>query len=98
MLHGDAPTERQLAILRFIAQETESDGFPPTVRELGDKFGISSTNGVRDHLMALVTKGLLERPKMKARGLKLTARGWLYVAAGQEPRCPKCHQVIRRAA
>jgi repressor LexA len=93
---SDELTDRQLEILRFIAQETQVDGFPPTIREIGDELGITSTNGVADHLKALVRKGFLElRPRARARGLKLTLRGLGRVCVGL---CPTCHQPIRRAA
>jgi repressor LexA len=91
-------TDRQLEILRFIAREVEVDGFPPTIREIGDELGINSTNGVADHLKALVRKGYLERrPRARARGLKLT-RGGLERIAYPGQLCPTCHQPIRRAA
>jgi repressor LexA len=92
----DEPTDRQLEILRFIGAGIDA-GRVPTIREIGEKFEISSTNGVRDHLMLLEKKGLLIRGERSARSLTLTAAGqrWVY---GTEPRCSKCGQRIRRAA
>ena len=46
-------TERQREILSFIVKETETRGFPPTIREIGEQMDIRSTNGVNDHLKAL---------------------------------------------
>ena len=70
----NAPTQRQREILRLIAERID-EGLPPTVRELGDALGISSTNGVADHLAALVRKGLLERRHNRARAMRLTTYG-----------------------
>lgn len=66
-----APTPRQLQVLEAIASETRRLGMPPTIRELGDALGISSTNGVNDILKALERKGLVCRRPGKARGIRL---------------------------
>jgi repressor LexA len=50
---------------------------PPTYREIGDALNISSTNGVSDHVKALIRKGYIEKPKGRgnsARGLLLTEK------------------------
>jgi repressor LexA len=65
-------TERQQEVLDFIAKETERNGFSPTIREIGERLGIRSTNGVNDHLKALERKGFLTREKDKSRTLRLT--------------------------
>jgi SOS-response transcriptional repressor LexA len=63
-------TPRQRAILDFIAEHVRR-GMPPTLREIGDVFGIRSTNGVNDHLKAIEAKGYLVREALKSRGLRL---------------------------
>jgi repressor LexA len=50
-------TERQDKILSFIKKSIQDQGYPPTIREIGEHFGIRSTNGVNDHLKALERKG-----------------------------------------
>jgi len=65
-------TARQRAVLAFIEQQVANRGHPPTVREIGLKFGISSTNGVRTHLTALIKKGYLKKERNISRGLELT--------------------------
>ena len=52
---------RQRALLDFIASYQDQKGIPPTIREIGEALGIRSTNGVSDHIKALVKKGYLER-------------------------------------
>ncbi|HYS81937.1 MAG TPA: transcriptional repressor LexA [Anaeromyxobacteraceae bacterium] len=68
-------TDRQLEVLRFIAREIESRGYPPTIREIGEGLDIASTNGVNDHLKALEKKGYLQRDPVKSRALIPTAAG-----------------------
>lgn len=66
-------TERQQMVLDFIRQSIADRGYPPTLREIGAKMGIRSTNGVNDHLRALERKGYLTREDMKSRALRPTA-------------------------
>ncbi len=63
-------TPRQEAVLGFINECIEARGYPPTLREIGEHMGISSTNGVNDHLKALERKGFLTRDDMKSRALR----------------------------
>ncbi len=62
-------TERQQEILLFISQFREENGYPPTLREIGRKFLISSTFGVKRHLDALVKKGYLIIESNASRGI-----------------------------
>ncbi len=63
-------TARQAAVLDFITDHISDEGFPPTIREIGDHLGISSTNGVNDHLKALERKGYLLREDAKSRAIR----------------------------
>ena len=65
-------TDRQQEILDFIERETVKNGYSPTIREIGLRLGIKSTNGVNDHLKALERKGHIRREKDKSRTLRLT--------------------------
>jgi repressor LexA len=64
-------TERQIKVLRFIERTVAVSGYPPTIREIGNEFGIKSTNGVNDHLRALMRKGYLAKEPGKSRTLTL---------------------------
>lgn len=75
-------TERQREILSFIVKETESRGFPPTIREIGEQMDIRSTNGVNDHLKALERKGYLNRGEQQSRSLVPTKRARLLLGLG----------------
>ena len=68
-----ALTARQEQILRFIGGRMRSAGSPPTVREIGERFGISSTGAVRNHLAALFKKGVLRKVPGVSRGLRLAS-------------------------
>src|SRR5258707_12161746 len=67
-------TQRQQMVLDFIRQSITDRGYPPTLREIGARMGIRSTNGVNDHLRALERKGYLTREDMKSRALRPTGR------------------------
>ncbi len=64
-------TSRQKAVLDVISNVMEERGYPPTIREIGERLGIRSTNGVNDHLKALERKGYLHREKSKSRAIRL---------------------------
>lgn len=81
------PTDRQREVLAFLADYVRERGGAPSMREIGSAFGITSTNGVNDHLIALERKGLIDRDPLVSRGLRVTASG--FVALGVSP-CRHC--------
>lgn len=66
-------TQRQREILDFISMQIDRHGYPPSLREIGEHFGIRSTNGVSDHLKALQKKGFLAREDLKSRAMRPVA-------------------------
>jgi repressor LexA len=64
-------TKRQQEILDFIESFLHKRGYPPTLREIGNEFGISSTNGVRVNLAALEKKKYIIRRPWLSRGIEL---------------------------
>ena len=68
---GDDLTKRQRDVLDFIHAFSRKRGFQPSMREIGEKFGIKSTHGVHRHLQALQKKGYLKRPAGQGRALEL---------------------------
>lgn len=62
-------TARQRKILEFIGQTTAERGYPPSVREIGDAVGLSSSSSVQHQLGQLVTKGFINRDATRARAL-----------------------------
>src|SRR5262245_21993221 len=67
----DNLTSRQREIYEFIRSKIQGRGYPPTVREIGNKFGIKSPNGVMCHLKALQKKGLIQRDANMSRAIQL---------------------------
>jgi len=65
-------TERQEKILTFIKQFRDENGYPPTLRQIGKRFDISSTFGVKRHLDALVKKGYINVESYASRGISLS--------------------------
>ena len=68
----DPLTQRQNRAYDFIEQYLSRHRKPPTLQEIGDALGISSTNGVYKLLQKLEQKGWIEREKHKARSIHLT--------------------------
>ena len=54
-------TTRQQEILDFVLEYVDSEGYPPSIREIGSKFEIGSLRGVTVHLDALERKGYISR-------------------------------------
>ena len=64
-------TQRQAEIFDFLKEKILVRGYGPTVREIGNQFGIASPNGVLCHLKALEKKGLIIREPNMARAIQL---------------------------
>jgi repressor LexA len=64
-----AVTEKQLRILDVIREFTTEHGYPPSVREIGEHVGLSSSSTVQSHLKTLERRGLLWRDPTKPRAL-----------------------------
>jgi repressor LexA len=64
-------TERQRQVLEFIDAEVRRRGYPPSVREIGEAVGLSSSSTVHAHLAALQDKGYLKRDPTKPRAMEL---------------------------
>jgi repressor LexA len=67
----DLLTSRQKEIYEFIREKIQGRGYGPTVREIGNQFGIRSPNGVMCHLKALQKKGLIHREPHMSRAIQM---------------------------
>lgn len=65
-------TARQKEIYEFLRDKILNRGYGPTVREIGNHFGIRSPNGVMCHLKALEKKGLISRESHMSRAIQLS--------------------------
>jgi len=68
----EAGPDRDQAVLDMIAGSLREQGRPPTIREIGEAFGIASTNGVRYYLDRLEKAGRIRRDKWTSRGIELS--------------------------
>jgi repressor LexA len=69
-------TGRQRRILDFIRETVRARGYPPTVREIGEAVGLTSSSSVHAQLSNLERQGLLRRDPSKPRAMELSdARG-----------------------
>lgn len=62
-------SDRQQHILDFLKEFTLRNGYPPSVREVGEAVGLSSSSTVHSHLNALENKGYIRRDPSSARAL-----------------------------
>lgn len=60
-------TERQRRVIEVIRDSVQRRGYPPSMREIGQAVGLSSTSSVAHQLMALERKGFLRRDPHRPR-------------------------------
>ncbi len=70
---GARLTDRQRQVLEFIDTEVRRRGYPPSVREIGEAVGLSSSSTVHNHLTQLERRGLIKRDPSKSRTVQLVA-------------------------
>jgi repressor LexA len=64
--------ERHQKILNFLSDYQRENRYPPSIREIGEKTGISSTSVVNYYLDQLEKKGLIQRDRKISRGVRLS--------------------------
>lgn len=64
-------TVRQQEILNYIKTEVQKKGYPPSVREIGEAVGLSSSSSVHAHLEKLEEMGYLRRDPTKPRAIEV---------------------------
>jgi repressor LexA len=62
-------TPRQRKVLRVIQESVERRGYPPSIREIGDAVGLTSTSSVSHQLKMLQRKGYLHRDANRPRAV-----------------------------
>jgi repressor LexA len=81
----DQVTPRQRRIVEFIRQTVRDRGYPPTVREIGEAVGLTSSSSVHAQLANLERRGLLRRDPTKPRAMELQGPGQRPVDAVSVP-------------
>jgi repressor LexA len=69
MVEGLNPRQRE--ILEFLRNHARNHAYPPTVREIGQAVGLSSSSTVQNHLNALEQKGHIRRDPTKSRTVEV---------------------------
>jgi repressor LexA len=67
----DELSDRQAKILDYIRYVTRVRSYPPSVREIGEAVGLSSSSTVHNHLNQLERRGLIKRDASKSRTVQL---------------------------
>jgi repressor LexA len=68
-------TPRQTKILLAIEEAMETNGYPPSMREIGEAAGLSSPSSVKYQLEALESKGWIRRDPSRGRALEILTPG-----------------------
>jgi len=71
----EGATERQRRILEVIEEFRVERGYPPSVREIGERVGLSSSSTIHAHLKTLERRGYIRRDPTKPRALRSETRG-----------------------
>jgi len=74
-------TKRQRQVLEYITSQQRSTGQTPSLREVARHFGFRSMNAAKDHVAALIRKGVLKHRPGKA-------RSWQFVSPLEGLRSP----------
>ena len=72
---GAVLTTRQTRILEMIRSSVHERGYPPTMREIGEAVGLTSTSSVKHQLEALEAKGYLRRDANLPRAIDVSMPG-----------------------
>src|SRR3989442_13268488 len=81
----DDITARQRRILEFIRKTVQERGYPPTVREIGEAVGLTSSSSVHAQLANLQRRGLIKRDPSKPRAMELRGPGSSRRGGGNVP-------------
>ncbi|WP_079479700.1 LexA family protein [Halobacillus salinus] len=66
-------TDIKNSILLYVTEHQDEHGYAPTVREIGDKVGLSSSSTVHNHIHSLIEMGYLSNDLRSPRTLKVVS-------------------------
>ena len=69
-------TRMQKVVYNYLKTQIKENGYPPSVREICDAIGLSSTSSVHAHLETLAAKGWIRRSKSKNRSIEILEEGF----------------------
>lgn len=70
-MNQNALTSQQEKVLDFVEIYLKKQGFPPTLREIGEAIGLANINAVRGHILALEKKGYISKAPDRARSIQV---------------------------
>jgi repressor LexA len=79
-------TPRQHRVLDVIRDSVERRGYPPSMREIGEQVGLTSTSSVAHQLTTLEKKGYLRRDPNRPRAVEVRIPGEIAGTSTSEPR------------
>ncbi len=95
---GDGLTLRQRRVLTVIREAVERRGYPPSMREIGEQVGLTSSSSVAHQLVALERKGFLRRDPNRPRALEVLAADAPAAVVDEAPHRPAAAPRRRRPA
>lgn len=78
---GEGLTPRQVRILTVIKEAVQRNGYPPSMREIGEAAGLASPSSVRHQLTNLEQKGWIRRDSQKGRAMEIIIPGEEHLSA-----------------
>ncbi|HET6818861.1 MAG TPA: transcriptional repressor LexA [Mycobacteriales bacterium] len=91
-------TSRQRLVLEVIRDSVERRGYPPSMREIGEAVGLTSTSSVAHQLATLQRKGYLRRDANRPRAVEVTLPGDDATGEGDARPAPAYVPVVGRIA
>jgi repressor LexA len=85
MAETEVLTEKRRRILECIEASVRERGFPPSVREIGESVGLTSSSTVHAHLRTLQTAGFLRRDPTKPRAIEVRWDSSTDAVIGRQP-------------
>ena len=79
-------TPRQQRILTFLRESIEKRGYPPSIREIGELVGLTSSSSVAHQLRVLEQKGFIKRDPNRPRALEVFIPELMAARRGDRPR------------
>ncbi|MFA1545836.1 transcriptional repressor LexA [Actinomadura chokoriensis] len=77
-------TQRQRMVLEVIRDSVQRRGYPPSMREIGEAVGLTSTSSVSHQLRSLQRKGFLRRDPNRPRAVEVRVPGATPVRTDEE--------------
>ena len=75
--------ERKIETLMFIVDFTKQRGYPPSVREIGNKIGFSSSSSIHKFIRECIDEGYIDLDERIPRSIRVSKMGKKYLSSSQ---------------